>query len=174
METYNLENQSENQVEYAGFRLRFGAHILDQLILGFVSFLVIMPMMVFTGLFAGWGALSNVNFEELSDSESFMLVGGFVGFILTMALMSMVISWLYYAIMESSSRQATLGKIALELKVTDMSGNRITFLNATGRYFGKIISGMTFTIGYLMAGFTTHKQALHDIIAGCLVVKKKA
>jgi len=173
METYNLENQSENQVEYAGFWLRFGAYILDAIILGLFNFLVVMPIMVSAGLLAGWAELANVNFQELSDSETMMLIAGFMGLILTMSMISMVISWLYYAIMESSSRQGTLGKIALELKVTDMSGNRLTFLNATGRYFGKIVSGLTFTIGYLMAGFTTRKQALHDIMAGCLVVKKK-
>ena len=173
METYNLENQSENQVEYAGFWLRFGAYIRDAIILGLFNFLVVMPIMVSAGLLAGWAELANVNFQELSDSETMMLIAGFMGLILTMSMISMVISWLYYAIMESSSRQGTLGKIALELKVTDMSGNRLTFLNATGRYFGKIVSGLTFTIGYLMAGFTTRKQALHDIMAGCLVVKKK-
>ncbi|HNQ61995.1 MAG TPA: RDD family protein [Bacteroidia bacterium] len=172
MESHNIDIQSENRVEYAGFWLRFGAHILDQLILGFFSFLVIMPILVFTGMFAGLSALANLDVDDMSDAESLMIIGGFMGFVITMSLISLVVSWLYYAIMESSPRQATLGKIALEIKVTDMSGNRLTFLNATGRYFGKIISGMTFTIGYIMAGFTTRKQALHDIIAGCLVVKK--
>jgi uncharacterized RDD family membrane protein YckC len=53
-----------------------------------------------------------------------------------------------------------------------MNGNRISFGRATGRYFGKILSGLTFTIGYIMAGFTQQKQALHDMIAGCLVINK--
>ena len=62
--------------------------------------------------------------------------------------------------------------MALQLQVTDMDGNRISFMRATGRHFGKIISNMTILIGYIMAGFTERKQALHDIIAGCLVYRK--
>lgn len=80
--------------------------------------------------------------------------------------------WLYFALMESSGQQGTIGKMALGIKVTDMNGNRIGFGRATGRYFGKIISSLTLTIGYIMAGFTQQKQALHDIIAGCLVINK--
>ena len=72
--------------------------------------------------------------------------------------------------MESSSKQATLGKLALGIVVTDLNGNRISFGRATGRYFGKIVSGMIFAIGYIMAGITERKQALHDIMASCLVV----
>ncbi len=172
MEMIQEQNNIVKPVEYAGFWLRFGAHILDQILIGLFNFLLVFPFLMFTGLIAGWGSLAGMNFEELSEEETIGIGLGFMGMIMTIVIVSFFISWLYYSIMESSSRQATLGKLALDLKVTDMQGNRITFLNATGRYFGKIISGMTFSIGYLMAGFTTHKQALHDIIAGCLVVKK--
>ena len=79
--------------------------------------------------------------------------------------------WLYFALMESSANQATLGKMAIGIKVTDMSGRRIGFGQATGRYFGKILSSMILLIGYIMAAFTEKKQALHDMLAGCLVVK---
>ncbi len=87
-------------------------------------------------------------------------------------LTGLITSWLYYALMESSTRQATLGKQALGIIVTDMQGNRISFNQATGRYFAKLISGFILCIGYIMAGFTEKKQALHDIIANCLVVSK--
>ncbi len=60
--------------------------------------------------------------------------------------------------------------MALGIKVTDLDGNRISFGRATGRYFGKIISGMIFYIGFMMAGWTQKKQALHDMLAGCLVI----
>jgi uncharacterized RDD family membrane protein YckC len=63
--------------------------------------------------------------------------------------------------------------MALGIKVTDMKGGRLSFARATGRYFSKMISGLTIGIGYIMAGFTQQKQALHDIIAGCLVVDKQ-
>ena len=76
----------------------------------------------------------------------------------------------YFALMESSPYQATLGKMALGIKVTDYAGRRISFARAVGRYLGKIISSIILGIGYLLAGFSAKKQALHDMIAGTLVV----
>jgi len=73
--------------------------------------------------------------------------------------------------MESSESQATLGKRAVSIKVTDMNGNRISFGRATGRDFAKIISGLPLFIGFMMAGWTSKKQALHDMIAETLVIK---
>ena len=60
----------------------------------------------------------------------------------------------------------------LGIKVTDLEGNRISFGRALGRNLAKIISVLTFYIGYIMAAFTAKKQALQDMIAGTLVVKK--
>ncbi|MFC1717630.1 RDD family protein [Candidatus Poribacteria bacterium] len=87
-------------------------------------------------------------------------------------LLVLPLYWLYSALLESSSKQATLGKMALGIVVTDMELQRISFGRATGRYFGKIISVMIIYIGFLMAGFTEKKQGLHDMMANCLVVKK--
>ena len=81
-----------------------------------------------------------------------------------------VVFWLYFAKLESGPSQATIGKRVMGIKVTDDRGQRIGFGRATGRFFGKIISGMILNIGYLMAGFTGRKQALHDMMAGCCVV----
>jgi uncharacterized RDD family membrane protein YckC len=78
----------------------------------------------------------------------------------------------YYSILESSEKQATFGKQAMGLVVTDLNGERISTMNAIGRYFAKIPSGIIFGIGFLMQPFTEKKQALHDIIAGTLVFKK--
>ena len=64
----------------------------------------------------------------------------------------------------------TVGKMVLNLRVVDLAGNQITFGRATGRFFGKILSGLILNIGYIMAGFTEKKQALHDMLAGCLVI----
>ncbi|MFA5649466.1 MAG: RDD family protein, partial [Bacteroidales bacterium] len=72
----------------------------------------------------------------------------------------------------SSKNGGTLGKIAVGIKVTNLNGNRISFAQATGRYFARIISNITLLVGYIMAGFTLKKQALHDMISNCLVVKK--
>jgi uncharacterized RDD family membrane protein YckC len=66
-----------------------------------------------------------------------------------------------------------LGKKALGLVVTDMAGRRVSFGRATGRHFSKIITNMVpALIGYIMAGFTEKKQALHDMMAGCLVLRR--
>jgi uncharacterized RDD family membrane protein YckC len=78
-------------------------------------------------------------------------------------------SWLYGAFMESSSYQATLGKMIFGMKVTDLNGNRISFERATGRHFAKWLSAMILGIGYIMVGFTDRKQGLHDLLAGTLV-----
>jgi len=85
----------------------------------------------------------------------------------------MVLQWLYFALMESSKTQGTVGKLVLKIKVTDYEGNRISFARATGRYFGKILSGMIMMIGYIMAGLTERKQALHDMLASCYVMKEE-
>ncbi len=88
------------------------------------------------------------------------------------SILGFLVIWLYFTLMESSSKQGTLGKMALGLAVTDLDGSRISFGRATGRYFGRIISSLIIGIGYIMAGFTDKKQALHDMMAGCLVIRK--
>jgi len=96
------------------------------------------------------------------------LMGAFIRLI----LIRTVLNWLYYALLESSAWQATLGKKALGLEVTDLEGRRISFGRATGRFFAKMISALILWIGFIMAGFTEKKQALHDMIAGTLVIRK--
>ena len=78
--------------------------------------------------------------------------------------------WLYFAIMESSSRQATLGKLAFGIRVVDLDGDRVSFFRASARFFAKIFSALSLAVGFLMAAFTRRKQALHDMVASCLVV----
>lgn len=97
------------------------------------------------------------------------MIGGIIGF-KVLSTLNTLIGWVYFAYMESSEYQATLGKMALHLKVTDIDGGRINFARATARYFSKILSGFILCIGYMMAGWTAKKQALHDIIASTLVV----
>jgi uncharacterized RDD family membrane protein YckC len=90
-------------------------------------------------------------------------------------LLGLFAPWLYFASMESSDRQATLGKLAVGIRVTDLDGaTRISFPRATVRHFAKILSTLILLVGYLMAGFTERKQALHDILARTLVVKRPA
>jgi uncharacterized RDD family membrane protein YckC len=92
--------------------------------------------------------------------------------ILGSAIFGFFLRWLYFTLMESSPLQATLGKAAIGILVTDAEGGRISALRANGRYWAKIISAIPLGFGYLMAGFTLRRQALHDLIAGTLVTRK--
>jgi uncharacterized RDD family membrane protein YckC len=83
-----------------------------------------------------------------------------------------VLPWVYEAVMLSSEHQATFGKMALGIVVTDTVGRRLTFGRAAGRHFAKYLSALILFIGFLMAAFTEKKQALHDILAETLVVNK--
>lgn len=152
---------------YAGFWLRFVAYIIDALIIGIPFGAIILIMLAGTGVLAG---LQNIHPGESPDAI-FALVG--IGAFFGALVIALLGSWLYYAWCESSEWQATLGKKALGLYVTDMEGRRITFGRASGRFFAKMITGLIpFGIGYMLAGFTAKKQALHDMIASCLVMRK--
>jgi len=146
-------------VAYAGFWLRLVAYIIDAIILGMAGVIAFFPLFR-----ANIHAFTTQNPWEVYTSMSRPLFA--------IRLLALMLGWIYYASMESSSWQATLGKKILGLKVTDLTGNRITFARASGRFFGKILSGMILGIGFLMAGFTARKQALHDILAGCLVLRQ--
>jgi uncharacterized RDD family membrane protein YckC len=84
-------------------------------------------------------------------------------------VVGIALAWAYKAGMESSAYQATLGKLAVHLKVIDLEGNRVSFGRATGRYFAKYLSTLAIGIGYLMVAFDEQRQGLHDRIAGTLV-----
>jgi uncharacterized RDD family membrane protein YckC len=129
--------------EYAGFWRRLAALLIDAMVLGLVGGLVL-------------GSLGLRADEPLG-------VGN---------LVAIAIGWLYFALLESSPVQATVGKMVLGIVVTDLSHNRISFGRATGRHFAKILSAAILLIGFLMAAFTERKQALHDIVTACLVMRK--
>jgi uncharacterized RDD family membrane protein YckC len=151
----------EPAMPYAGFWARFLAMIIDGLLFGIVFVPVAIFMAIFTPAMRGTLPSSG------DDPRAAILAVGYLFFI----LVSVVGGWIYFAAMESSHYQATLGKRAVGLRVTDLNGQRISFGRASGRYFGKMLSSAVFHIGYLMAAFTEKKQALHDILAKCLVVK---
>ena len=149
---------ARRRVVYAGFWLRLAAYLLDSLILGtVVGFAILRPLMDRAGIPA--------------DNPWVLFTGGSRQIIAINLLVTMA-SWLYWASMESSPWQATLGKKAFGLQVTDLAGRRISFARASGRYFGKYLSSLTLLIGFVMAGFTVRKQALHDMLARCLVVRQ--
>lgn len=97
-----------------------------------------------------------------------LLIPNFIVSAITAGLGSIVLVWLYFALMHSSERQATFGQQAMGIVITDMSGNRISFGQATGQYFASLISSLILLIGYIMIAFTAKKQGLHDMMAGTL------
>lgn len=118
--------------------------------------------MIFLGGIAG-GALGFLYGVSTGLVEGAAFVGQIGG---------IIAGWIYAAGFESSSKQATLGKMALGIKVTDLDGEPVNFGRASGRHLGKIISSIILFIGYLIVPFTQKKQALHDMMAGCLVINK--
>ena len=150
---------------YAGFWIRFLAILIDGMVLG-------IPLSVmFLIMFAGTGMFAKLQSQVGQSEPDPTVMAGFMGLIFLFALVNLVLQWLYEAAMTSSSKQGTLGKMALGLRVVDKNGNRLSFLHATGRHFAKLINGFTMNIGYIVAGFTERKQGLHDMIAGTYVIK---
>lgn len=147
---------TSTDIVYAGFVRRWAAFFLDSLILGIP--IVILAMVLGMAMTGG---------DMLTSSQS----GTFQA---VYYLMIFVAKPLYYAGMESSASQATLGKMALGIKVTDESGRRLSFGHALGRWFAAALSYITLYIGFLMAAFTDRKRALHDMVASTLVVDKWA
>ncbi|MFP4555492.1 MAG: RDD family protein [Bacteroidales bacterium] len=168
-----IESSQQEKIEYAGFWLRFAAFIIDRIILHIFSLILFIPTIFFVVTLAlKIEDTSNFNsFESFMAEGNLLKVGIIVGLFLLIGLLNLAAGWLYYALMESSKYNATLGKLAIGIKVTALNGERVTFARATGRYFARIITNLTFLIGYVMAGFTERKQALHDIIASCIVIK---
>jgi uncharacterized RDD family membrane protein YckC len=145
------------RVVYAGFWLRAAAYVVDSILLGLTAgLLIIGPLMEHAGL---------------SPDNPWILLTGSSRQVVAVQLLMIMVFWLYWATMESSPWQATLGKRIFGLVVVDLTGKRISFARATGRYFAKVLSSLFF-IGFIMAAFTARKQALHDMLASTLVVSK--
>lgn len=161
--------QTSTSVTYASFGARFVAMIIDYIIIGCLQFVVITPILTMVGL--GFASQAD-DLQNLSEAEAIGLAGSIMAGIFSTMLIGYSIAILYFAIMESSKSQASVGKMALGIKVTDMNGERISFGKAALRSIGKLVSAMIMYVGYIMAAFTEKKQGLHDMIASTLVVKK--
>ena len=141
-------------VVYAGFWKRYAAYFIDYILLTVVT----LPLSMIINL-TGAG----------SGNESVQ-----VALTLVVMLLSMVISIGYYAGFHASRGGATLGKMAVGIKVVRGNGERISFLRAFCRYLATIVSSLILMIGFIMAAFTERKQALHDMMCDTLVVDKWA
>lgn len=148
------------EVVYAGFWKRVAASIIDSLVVGIAGAIV---GGVIGGIIGGAMGLSG----GLNTS-------GMLAIQVVSNLVSIILNLSYYGWMHSSSNQATLGKMAVGIKVARSDGEPITFARGVGRYFALWISALPVGIGFLMAAFTQRKQALHDIICDTVVVDRYA
>jgi uncharacterized RDD family membrane protein YckC len=155
--------QSQTQVQYAGFWMRFLAYVIDYMIVGAVQTIIGL----IAGIFLGLSGVIKTG-QEMDPGTAALVTGIFFGISGVIALLTLI----YFAAFESSSCQGTPGKMAMGLIVTNEDGSRVSFGQALGRNLGKIISGLILCIGYMLAGWTERRQALHDIMARCLVVRK--
>lgn len=152
---------------YGGFWRRLLAFLIDLIFILLIEVFAI-------GIFGLSGTLGKV-FQVIKGTPVSTAFGSgslsqtLVPIFTAVAILVLIIPWLYYAGLEVTRNQATLGKMALRLVVTDMNGEKISFARATLRHFSKFVSLLVFCIGFIMIGFTCRKQGLHDKIAGCLV-----
>jgi uncharacterized RDD family membrane protein YckC len=146
--------------QYAGFWRRLWAFLIDHAI-------VLLPLI---GTLYGVGLVEVLSSDDPVAAASHYLDEaakisiGFKPFYLG-------VLWLYYTLLESSAHQATFGKRLLHIKVTTLAGGRVGFWRALGRQLGKVVSTAIIGIGFILAALTARKQALHDVLARCLVVR---
>lgn len=131
---------------YAGFWRRLAAYVIDGLLLGTAE-LTLLTL------------VQTIAPHDLQALANLLPVG-------------IVLAWAYFSLFESSPMQATIGKLALDICVTDRNGDPIDFRRASIRYWAKLLSSLVFMLGWLMAAFTPEKRALHDFLAGTLVLSR--
>ena len=150
----------EDKSQFAGFWRRFGAHIIDSIALSIALGIVLLPL--------SFGIHMLLSMLHV-DAQAARMVSGIL-----IALLGFPLYIAYFALFESSAWQATPGKLALGLVVTDSAGGRISIGRAVARNCARILSGLCWNIGYIICGFTARRQCIHDFVASTLVVKKDA
>lgn len=167
---------------FAGLAGRFLAAIVDLLFLVFIDLVMVGLVTTLAWLFARPSPVSEAvimlmqYYHHIPRTDGYGNVVNAVvptQILVVAGLLLVIVPWLYFAYLESSKNQATLGKMALRIAVTDLQGNRITFARATLRFFAKIVSVLTLFVGFIIIAFTRYKQGLHDMIAGCLMFSQR-
>lgn len=155
MEPLDYSIFPEQTVTPATFGQRLGALILDNIILSVAGFIIVIITSDYNNAF----------------SVDFLTYGKFDYAHPLPSILKLLMSWLYFTLQESGNSQATIGKKALGIKVTNMNGGRLTFGQATGRHFAKWLSAILLLFGYFMMLWDAKSQTLHDRLAGALVVR---
>lgn len=146
---------TSHEADYAGFWIRTCALLIDALL---ITLLVLLELLIVGGI---WQlGLLPLTSKELGEGLGAVVAVFFWVFP----------AWPYYAILESSKMQATVGKRICGIRVTDLEGQPIGFVRASVRHWAKVLSHFALFMGWIMAAFTSRNQGLHDLIARTLVV----
>lgn len=157
--------------DYAGFWKRVVAFVLDYIVL----FIPTKLLGMLFGATEAEAALQKAQLATAGDPQATLIaLNHYMHAMAPALLISGLLVWLYFAACESSVWQATVGKLAMGIRVTDLEGQRISFQRALGRYIAKFLSFLILYIGVMMVGWTARKQGLHDMIAGTLVLNGRA
>ncbi|WP_396616411.1 RDD family protein [Lysobacter soli] len=151
------------EVVYAGFWKRLAALMIDSLVVAVAYYVLLIVAVI---------AFSIGLSDALSGSPGSAGAAQLIGVVALFAYP--IVSALYYVSLESSATQATLGKMAVGIKVTDDAGRRMSRGRALSRWASHLLCYLSIYIGYFMAGFTDRKRGLHDMVAGTLVVDRWA
>jgi uncharacterized RDD family membrane protein YckC len=160
-DTRHLE-ENHDTAHYAEFWRRSVAFLIDLIVVVMIGYIGGSFIGLTYGLLVSFATGGDINLDYMSTEA------GVLGFVWGLAA-----DCLYFTVQESSPRQATLGKRVLNIIVTNYEFRKIGFGQANARYWGKIVSSLILFLGFLMAAFTKRKQALHDQLAGTLVIVKR-
>jgi uncharacterized RDD family membrane protein YckC len=151
---------------YAGFWIRFVAQIIDGIILFVLGLIVGFPVRMLLGV-------SAVSVAQTQDPNQVLaMLPAMMGMIGVSLLINLVVG-ICYDIWFVHNKGGTIGKLALGLQIIRLDGSRLSYGEAIGRYFAKILSAIILYIGFIMAGLDAEKRALHDRICNTLVIYSK-
>ena len=152
-------------VVYSGFWRRVAGLIIDGLV-------IVIPFSVFAGAIGGDGLTTTTTTNPATGAQVTHLHLA-PGRFFSLFLLQLAVACVYSALLQSSSHQATLGQMALGIRVTDLSGGRISVARGVGRFFGYQLSNLLLGLGNLVMLFTPRRQALQDLLASTLVVRAR-
>jgi uncharacterized RDD family membrane protein YckC len=164
--------------KYAGLARRIGSAFIDLIFLVIFDLILMGVVTIVSGILLRPSPFSEALLQITQYSRHVPRTDGYGNVInavvpnqllFSAVVLFLIVPWIYFAYLESSRNQATLGKLAVRIAVTDMKGNRITFARATLRFFAMFLSWITLCVGFIIPAFTRYKQGLHDIIAGTLM-----
>lgn len=164
-----IEPVLKTAVAYAGFWRRVLAYLIDSALLAIVQLLLAAGVLVLTPQNFSFSIPSEQHAAALALAWDIIAIGEKL---INVAVVSGALTWAYFSILESSPARASLGKTVVGIYVGDLHGDPISFWRASARFWLKSLSSLLLMSGWFMAAFTPRKQALHDLLSGCLVLRR--